>query len=97
MTKRRSFSDRVKATGALEALSRDRTAQEIAANTRHYMETSSDCWPNWRTFRLGQESRSQRASCKGRQTGGRKRLFVTRAKLAARQRMFPCVREDEPK
>ena len=31
MTKRRSFSDRFKATVALEALRGDRTAQEIAA------------------------------------------------------------------
>ncbi|MEH6647328.1 transposase [Sulfitobacter sp.] len=31
MTKRRSFSDKFKATMALEALRRDRTAQEIAA------------------------------------------------------------------
>jgi transposase len=31
MTKRRSFSDKVKATVALEALRRGKTAQEIAA------------------------------------------------------------------
>lgn len=31
MTKRRSFSDKFKATVALEALREDRTAQEIAA------------------------------------------------------------------
>lgn len=34
MTKRRSFSDKFKATVALEALRGDKTAQEIAANIR---------------------------------------------------------------
>jgi transposase len=34
MTKRRSFSDKFKATVALEALRGDRTAQEIAAQAQ---------------------------------------------------------------
>ncbi|UXX83155.1 hypothetical protein [Roseovarius pelagicus] len=47
MTKRRSFSDKFKATVALEALRGDKTAQEIAANTNppdegYDMETASD-------------------------------------------------------
>jgi len=43
MTKRRSFSDKFKATVALEALRRDKTAQEIAAK-RKVQPTQVTTW-----------------------------------------------------
>ncbi|WP_458792571.1 hypothetical protein [Yoonia sp. MH D7] len=48
MTKRRSFSDKFKATVALEALRGDKTVQEIAAkqptspNAGEHVETAGD-------------------------------------------------------
>lgn len=48
MTKRRSFSDKFKATVALEALRGDRTAQEIAAKHKvHPTQVTSSTRSTW--------------------------------------------------
>ena len=43
MTKRRSFSDKFKATVALEALRGDKTAQEIAAKHKVHLLPAGVC------------------------------------------------------
>ena len=43
MTKRRSFSDKFKATVALEALRSDKTAQEIAAKHKVHLLPAGVC------------------------------------------------------
>jgi transposase-like protein len=104
LTKRRSFSDKFKATVALEALRGDKTAQEIAAKHKIH-PTQVTTWKRQAIDGLTgvfsdkvrkaeeQRSRGERSACEDRETGGRKRFFVTRAEAMSPSERKSMIRK----